>query len=144
MKQLSIKINGKLLLLTVMSILLLVGCTAQAAHPNSERKEGPLKAEVIAPPYQSAVENQVESVKKKGGLKIVTLKDNLYVIFSLGQRPSAGYKINIEKVEKQSNQIVIYYSEQKPTGMALTVITYPTVVLKLPTQDLPIIVKAIE
>ncbi|MBP1932836.1 protease complex subunit PrcB family protein [Ammoniphilus resinae] len=143
MKQLSIKINGKFILLCLMSMLLLIGCTAQAANPDSERKEGPLKAEIIAPPYQSAVENQVESVKKKGGIKTVTLKDNLYVIFSLGQRPSAGYKINIEKVEKQSNQIVIYYSEQKPTGMALTVLTYPTVVLKMPKSDLPITLKAI-
>ena len=47
-----------------------------------------------------------------------------YTIAS-GQRPSGGYTIEVNKVKIKGTQATIYVKESKPSGVSITVLTYP-------------------
>lgn len=103
-----------------------------------ERSDRLLSYEIVNPPYDSGLERIVHKMKKQAGMETIQSGKHTLVVIALGQRPSAGYKLVIEKVERKADKIVISYSEQKPQGMAASVITYPTLVVKLSKTDLPI------
>lgn len=69
-------------------------------------------------------------------------KEILIGIF-LGQRPTSGYSINLEKVLLENKKIVIYAKEicPKKDQIVLMVITYPSVFIKIPKYDYPIELK---
>ncbi|RKD25517.1 hypothetical protein BEP19_00805 [Ammoniphilus oxalaticus] len=119
---------------------LLAGCHVQATE-SVEKEEGSvtnLNYELVDPPYDDAINQAISQHQEQAGLATVQHQNHTYAIITLGQRPSAGYKIVIKKVEQSSDKIIVSYSEQKPTGMALTVISYPAVVVKLPATKLAI------
>jgi hypothetical protein len=121
-------------LIICLAFLLLIGCTAQALTNNSTVKEGTdaqVKYEVIKPPYPSELHSVIEAKKKSAGTHIVEKDKYTYILITLGQRPSAGYSIEIKDVQKVNGTIVIRYTEKKPEGMAAMMLTYPSLVLKM-------------
>ncbi len=129
-------ILGCLLLLST-----LVACSSTPTMlkvAQQERSESSLSYEIISPPYDSGLEKIVHKMKKQAGVETIQHKKHTLVVITLGQRPSAGYKLVIETVQKKADKIVISYSEKKPQGMAASVISYPTLVVKLAKTDLPI------
>jgi hypothetical protein len=64
----------------------------------------------------------------------VNLKD-YNLIISLGHKPSPGYRINIPKIKMKKKSVIIYYSEEKFSNTALTVISYPYCLIKIENLD---------
>ncbi len=64
----------------------------------------------------------------------VNLKD-YNLIISSGYKPSPGYRINISKIRMKKKSIIIYYSEEKFSNNALTVISYPYCLIKIENLD---------
>ena len=57
------------------------------------------------------------------------------LIISPGYKPSPGYRINISKIKMKKKSIIIYYSEEKFSNTALTVISYPYCLIKIENLD---------
>ena len=140
MAKFHVNIKWKNMLTLFIVGLLLVGCNVQAngVVAKEEGSGASLNYELVAPPYDSDIQQIIQQNKKNTGFKTINKDSNTFVIIHLGQRPSAGYKVVIDKVEKTSDKILITYSEKKPEGMAASVITYPAAVIKLPKTGLPI------
>ncbi len=73
----------------------------------------------------------------------VDFQKELLIGVFLGKRPTSGYSISVEKVLLEKNQIVVYANEicPKKDQMVLMVITYPSVFIKIPKFDHPIVLK---
>ncbi len=96
---------------------------------------------VVTSPYPAAAEQAVSTIRKQGGHRVESDATNTYVAIGLGQRPTGGYSLTVEKVTRnQSGELQITVKENKPQpGMMTTqVITYPTVVISLPKTTQPI------
>lgn len=143
MKRSSINIKWHLILSLLLSIWFVTDYSIQAANlVVQERTEAKVKFELLKPPYPTAVDQAVNPLKKKGGTKVIQKDGATWVIIALGQRPSAGYAVGIEKVEQTNGKIVIQYVEKRPQGMAASMITYPYLVIKMPQTDLPVHIQA--
>lgn len=93
------------------------------------------------PPY---VEAELDLIRATGGTKIVSDQAYTYVLLALGERRTGGYSIEIREVDQllKANQpvLVIRAKEIKPDpdAMVIQVLTYPTLVYRLPLTTLPI------
>ncbi len=56
----------------------------------------------------------------------------------LGQRPTAGYLIDIVSAAESDGAFVVVYEERKPSGIVAMVITSPYLVRVFPEPDLPV------
>lgn len=54
-----------------------------------------------------------------------------FLVIAAGTRPSAGYRIIIQTIERQDGRVVVRYTIEKPQGGAADVITYPFLVARL-------------
>lgn len=139
MKRLCINIKWQALFCLLLSIGIITGCSVKAASPVAkERNDAQVSFEVLKPPYPAFVEDAVKSMKQKGGSKVIHKEGHTFVVIALGQRPSAGYSVVIEKVKHADGKTVIYYEEKKPQGMAASVITYPVAVVKMTKNNHPV------
>lgn len=136
-----INMKWKSLLGCLLILSTLIACSSTPAMvtvAQEERSDSSLSYEIMNPPYEAGIEKIVHKIKKQAGMETIQSGNHTLVVIAAGQRPSAGYKLVIDKVEKKGDKIVISYSEKKPQGMAASVITYPTLVVKLSKTDLPI------
>ena len=77
--------------------------------------------------------------RKVGSEPPATLPDDSIAIgIFLGQRPTAGYGISILSAAKQDGSFVVAYRENKPSGAAAMVLTYPYLIGLYPKTGLPI------
>jgi hypothetical protein len=136
-----IRLNWKYMAVFFLSLIVLAGCAPMATSlAISQGGKTPLNYKIVNAPYSTDIEQLVEQVKN-GGTKTLLKGKDLYIAYSLGQRSSGGYQIVIDKVEKVNGKIVITYSEKKPKEMAISVLTYPTAVIKLPNNNLPVVIQ---
>jgi len=72
-------------------------------------------------------------------------RDMVLAVF-MGQRPSGGFSIEITKVEKVENTIVVFFRETEPAPEAevTAVLTQPYHIIKIEKTDLPVIFKNIK
>ncbi|WP_134698560.1 protease complex subunit PrcB family protein [Ammoniphilus sp. YIM 78166] len=139
----SINIKWHVILSLLLSLWFVTDYSIQAANPVvQERTDAKVKFDLLKPPYPTAVDQAVNSLKKKGGTKVIHKDGATWVIIALGQKPSAGYAVGIEKVEQSHGKIVVRYAEKTPQGMAASMITYPYTVIKMPQTDLPVHIQA--
>ena len=56
-----------------------------------------------------------------------------FVILNLGEKPSAGYSIGVEKVEEFADKVVITVKTSSPSegSMTASVMTYPYAIIKI-------------
>lgn len=143
MKRFCISIKWYLVLCLLLSVWFVADYSMQAASSMvQERTDAKVKFELIKPPYPTAVDQAVKPLQQKGGNKVVHKDGATWVIIALGQKPSAGYAVGIEKVEQINGKIVVQYVEKRPQGMAASVITYPFLVIKMPQTNLPVDIQA--
>ncbi len=73
----------------------------------------------------------------------VNFENELLIGVFLGQRPTSGYSINVDKVILENKKIWVYASEicPKKDQAVLMVITYPSVFIKIPKYNYPIELK---
>lgn len=67
-------------------------------------------------------------------------EDKLYILVARGMKPTAGYTIQINKVEIADGQIVVHTETQDPDpdDMVAQVITYPYDLTVIDDQELPV------
>ena len=53
----------------------------------------------------------------------------------MGSKTSGGYTIKIDHIEQNPNEMIVFYSEQHPTGMATSVMTQPCYLAKIAKTD---------
>ena len=77
------------------------------------------------------------------GEKTFVLEDKLYILVAYGEKPTAGYSVEIDKVEKLDGKVVVYSSFQDPDpdDLVATVITYPYDLVVIEDQGLPVTFK---
>lgn len=143
MRNKRVNIKWKTLLTLFILGFILMGCNVQGNRviAKEEGSGASLKYELVTPPYDADIQQMIDKNKKNAGYKTIQQGSDTLVMIFLGQRPSGGYKIVVDKVEKKSDQVTIFYSEKKPEGMAISVISYPSSVIKIPKTSLPIVVK---
>jgi len=73
----------------------------------------------------------------------VNFENELLIGIFLGQRPTSGYSINVDRVVLENKKILVQASEicPKKDQIVLMVITYPSIFIKIPKYDYPIELK---
>jgi len=73
----------------------------------------------------------------------VNFENELLIGIFLGERPTSGYSINVDKVILENKKILVQASEicPKKDQIVLMVITYPSIFIKIPKYDYPIELK---
>jgi hypothetical protein len=115
-----------------MSLLGTPSSTASTAPAAAVQAPG---YEIIAAPYPAAVANGLREIRTKGGHKVVTEGGKTYVVISLGQRSTGGYKAIVKSAVKQADgtwRVEVTETAPADGQMVTQVITYPTVVIALP------------
>lgn len=54
-----------------------------------------------------------------------------FVILNLGEKPTAGYTIEVTGAQETPDSIILTVKEQAPTGMSAQVISYPYAVVRV-------------
>lgn len=88
--------------------------------------------------YPPAVQDALRSVRKAGGHTIVRADKQTYVVIGAGQRPTGGYRLIAERIERKGTHgYVIHVREQKPAAGAMKtqVISFPTLVVTVPDSQ---------
>jgi len=80
------------------------------------------------------------NMTRRPGLPVpkINFKEEMVGGICLGEKPNAGYKIVIEKIETISNERVILYKVQTPKETTATVLTQPCLLFSMPKTELPI------
>ncbi|WP_026894634.1 protease complex subunit PrcB family protein [Clostridiisalibacter paucivorans] len=71
------------------------------------------------------------------------LEDGVYVVVTRGEKKTAGYSVNIKKLElkekEEEKTLVVYaeYRDPKPDEVVAQIITYPMIVVKTELEELP-------
>lgn len=69
--------------------------------------------------------------------------DQIYVIATRGEKPTGGYAVQIDSIEKvkteDQTKVVVYttFKDPKPGDIVTQVITYPFIVVKTELKELP-------
>jgi hypothetical protein len=94
--------------------------------------------QLVQPPYSEALQPVYKQVREAGGYQVVHADEQTYVVIGLGQRPTGGYSLQVDKVEQSADgtwQVYVHESKPAPGSMTTQVLTYPTVVVSLPKAD---------
>ena len=66
----------------------------------------------------------------------VDFQEEMVIVVALGARTTAGYEVNITRIEEQEEMLGVYYDELIPELCGvLTAITYPSQIIKLQTNQ---------
>lgn len=120
-----------------MSLAMLMGGTATQPISQPAAVSQAVAHEVVKGPYPNEVTQALMDVRKNGGQTAVQVQDKVYIVIGLGQRPTGGYALSLEKIEQTAGgALLVKVSEQKPQkgAMATQAITYPTLVIALPNM----------
>ena len=53
----------------------------------------------------------------------------------MGSKGSGGHSIKINSISETTNELIVYYTEKHPTGMATSVMTQPFYMAKIHKTD---------
>ncbi|KPU26704.1 hypothetical protein TR13x_09000 [Caloranaerobacter sp. TR13] len=96
------------------------------------KNEVPKKIQELLPRYMS--EERALACK---------IENEVYVIVTRGEKKTAGYTVNIDRIEKVKSKdnfdLIVYaeYKDPKPNELVAQVITYPTIIVKTELNKLP-------
>lgn len=84
------------------------------------------------PPQVKALTEKLADFKSIRN-KSITVDGKTYIVLSLGERSTGGYRITVTKVEQQDQVVHIYAQEKPPPGgaMVIQVITHPYTVISI-------------
>lgn len=102
----------------------------EGESPDEESYEDLSYVVVDVSDLEPSIQETIESLKEEHGYYVIN--DNVIAIFS-GEKTSGGYDITVDSVEAYEGHIIINVDETSPDpdGAATTVMTYPTVVVRL-------------
>lgn len=61
----------------------------------------------------------------------VDFRNNVVVAIYMGQKSSAGFSIEVDRIEDNGTDLIIHTKTERPTGFAATVMTQPFSIIKL-------------
>jgi hypothetical protein len=104
----------------------LLALAAGVCLTGSSMEEVPFEVLKERPRRQSA--QPMYEVEKRGGAVIVTIH--------AGRKPTGGYAVRVHKVERDGSRCTVHYvvTEPPPDAMVTQVITYPAVMVRLPSE----------
>jgi hypothetical protein len=122
------------------SALSWMGVDVVTHHPTATEavKESVSASEQLAATYPPAVQSALKQLRKSGGQTIVRAEGKAYVVIGVGERPTGGYRLAVERIKQHADQTFeVDVREHKPAPGAwkTQVITYPTIVVALPRAD---------
>jgi hypothetical protein len=98
--------------------------------------------EVIADHSTLPPEVQAKAQEEQGteGVTVVQEADATYAILSAGEKPSGGYRIDVQQVKLANHMIKVSAPVVEPSRQSFTiqVMSYPQSVVKLAKNDLPV------
>ncbi|WP_425446155.1 protease complex subunit PrcB family protein [Dethiothermospora halolimnae] len=133
-------ITGVLVLGLSMSI---VGCDTDGTdEPNNsgnqqenieQGEEQEVKYEFVGDIPDNLIET-INNIKNSKGYKVLEEDDDGTIVYiGVGEKPTGGYNIEVEKIDKKNDTINIEVKEISPgqEDMVTQILTYPSVVLKI-------------
>jgi len=86
------------------------------------------------------VQDGLQGKQGGDGLTVVESGGATYVLLSAGEKPTGGYSIEVQNVTESAGRIQIHAKVNEPAaGMSvIQMITYPTVIIKLPETGKPV------
>lgn len=97
----------------------------------------------VSLPYPKEVEAAFNNLRQTGGSQVVQGDKQTYVVISLGQRSTGGYRVVVDGVKPDAKgNLIVSAHEVKPAPgkMTIQVITYPSTVIAIPKTTLPVTV----
>lgn len=113
---------------------LLAACSASALDPEPGGNKMVISYQVIdmgqlPPSLAKHAQQAIHSTQEN--IQLLSADKKKYVILSLGEKRTAGYKITVKKVEQKKNKLIIHATQEVPSenNFVAQVITYPAVII---------------
>ncbi|MBS4537485.1 protease complex subunit PrcB family protein [Clostridium sp. D2Q-11] len=121
------------LILIFSSIVFFIGCSNDTENSPVDDKAKGVEYVVMENAPQD-VENIVSDIRKNRGFKIIDSEEKgNFIYIGLGEKPTGGYNIAVEEVEREENFIKISIMEYQPKtdDMVTQALTYPYTIIKI-------------
>ena len=118
-----------LVLAVVMALAVVVGYALPTALPGAGN--GVTYMQLADDKLPPDVKAWAESARQGQQHAVTTIGGKTYVLIWAGPMPTAGYTVKVNRAESKDGQVVLHTEVRRPSGMAATVITYPTTVVEL-------------
>lgn len=109
----------------------------QPVNNNDELKQWDgVKGKVITNNYPAEIVKYLEDNKTKETQQTMNINNRTYLIVTMGERPSAGYSLELQNLALKDGTLKAKVKYQKPgkDDITATVITYPSLVVE--TDDI--------
>lgn len=80
-----------------------------------------------------------ETLNPNQPVPVVDFAQQAVVLIGAGEEPTAGYSIQVTRLEEQAGQWVVHYQVAAPGGSQTAVPTYPWVMKAVPKPDKPVV-----
>ena len=122
-----------------MVFVVLTGCGNNSSQSTNDSSGGEkMKEEVTFETVEMQnAPNDIQATVQQKWLEKSTFTipsgEELYIIITRGEMPTGGYSVNIERIEKIDNELVVsyYYTDPKKDDMVTQAITKPFVIAKV-------------
>jgi hypothetical protein len=103
----------------------------------SALKPGTIRVVRNASDWQELWKEHTAQMMPRPEAPAVDWEKNMLVCVALGERPTAGYRVEIESIEREKNRVIVTAHETKPAPDAILpqVITHPYVMAVTPRSD---------
>jgi hypothetical protein len=139
--------NPCVILALCLALLGLAGC-AYLAGKQAEAGSNPIDFEALDP-YSDEAEPDVlewfEEFKQEKGIHRLNKGEYTYILVSDGEKPSGGYDLQVTTISVKGDAIQVGATLTSPPAgaMVITVITYPSALVRIPQdgRDLQLVLK---
>lgn len=83
--------------------------------------------------FTPQIEQWIERAKLREQVELKTIDGDTYILYTLGEKPSAGYVITVKEIKQYFNGLTVYVDKVEPDKGTLVTgaITYPYVLVKI-------------
>lgn len=114
-------------------IILTVGCSDSSETNSSKYKDKGVEYVLVENIPQDVV-NGISNIKEKRGYKVIdSEEEGNFIFIGLGEKPTGGYDLAVEEIEREDDVIKITILEYQPktNDMVTQALTYPYIVIKV-------------
>lgn len=134
--------NKKSMVIVIVIILVVVSGTMGIKHLTNNNKEVKFEAlsEDQVPEKIKEILPRYKTLERALACKV---EDKVYVVVTRGEKPTGGYSVEIDKIEKEKEdegfKLLVYaeFEDPEPGDVTTQVITYPYIVAKTDLKELP-------
>lgn len=127
----------------IMAIALLTSCKAIKNDEDQEKLKDLEYTVLDNDNLPEVVATKIEAEKMNPFKFSYTDGDSTYIAIGYGEQPTGGYSIQVNEIYKTEAYVVIKTTLLEPSekDLAVTVLTYPYIVIQTKNQDLPVCFK---